>query len=635
MSPEIAEIFRRVTDQIIAVDRNGVVTYANDPAARLLRGSPGHLIGRSLWDALAKGTEFEENYRAAMESQLPVIYEASEADNGRWFEVSIYPSGDGLTIWRRDITDRKNSEADLRERADRYRNALNLMNEAFGLCETVTDSSGAPLDYRFLEVNQAFGALTGILPEAALGRTLTELLPRVKDQWLECFRRASLTGEPVRFESQDTLKDRWYEVFAYPVGAGHLAHLFFDVSETKKKEIVLQQHEQTLRELNENLEQRVAERTDLAERRAFELRQLVEELGHAEQRMRMNLAQTLHDHLQQLLVAAKFRLRGLPYSETPSELVDKTRQAEGLINEAIEEARSLAVDLSPPVLQERGLAAGLEWLCRRLEEKYDLKVRLRTEAGSEPGTEDMKMFLFQAARELLLNVVNHAEVRRAEMSLERLTPGYLCLTVKDEGAGFDASKVIVRSPTGFGLFNIQQRLELLGGSVEIHSDPGRGCEVSLTAPVPPDRVAPPRILMPRDHQAGELDQQGTSSADTRIRVMIVDDHEILREGLANLLESNSQIKVVGAAGDGAVAVEVARTLRPDVILMDITMPTMNGIEATRSIKSELPDCRIIALSMNEREDMEQAMRDAGATAYVSKDVPWDELNSVIQRIVTG
>ncbi len=81
--------------------------------------------------------------------------------------------------------------------------------------------------------------------------------------------------------------------------------------------------------------------------------------------------------------------------------------------------------------------------------------------------------------------------------------------------------------------------------------------------------------------------------------------------------------------------EVARRLRPDVILMDITMPTMNGVEATRSIKSEMPDCRIIALSMHEREDMEQAMREAGATAYVSKDVPWDELNSVIQRIVIG
>ncbi len=636
MSPESAEILRRVNDQILAVNRAGVITYANEPAARLIGGSPKDLIGRSLWEVFpaARGTKFERSYRSVLENQLPVLYETSEADNTRWFEVAMYPSAEGLTIWRKDITDRKAAEAVLRESADRYRNVLNLMNAAFGLCEVIRDASGAPSDYRFLEVNKAFSALTGLSQEAAFGRTLNELFPHLKDQWLECFKRASLTGDPVRFHSEDTAAGRRYEVSAYQVGPNHLAHLFIDVGETKQQEMTLRQQDQTLRELNENLEQRVKERTDLAERRAFELRQLVEEMGHTEQRTRMNLAQTLHDHLQQLLVAAKFRVRSLPYSESPVELLERSRQLEGLINDAIEEARSLAVDLSPPILQERGLSAGLEWLCRRFEEKHGLEVSLRAEAGSEPGSEDMKMFLFQAARELLLNVVNHAGVREAELSLERRTPGFLCMTVKDQGAGFDASKVIVRSPSGFGLFNIQQRLELLGGGVEIHSEPGGGCLVTLTAPVPMPAAVPPRILTPRD-QPGDLHLQRANSAGQPIRVMIVDDHEILREGLANLLESNSQIEVVGAAGDGAVAIEVARKLRPDVILMDITMPTMNGIEATRSIKSEMPDCRIIALSMHEREDMEQAMREAGATAYVSKDVPWDELNSVIQRIVIG
>jgi len=634
--PEIAEVFRRVSDQIIIVDRSGVITYANEPVARLVGLSLDQLIGRSFREVFpaAMATKFEDNYRSAVESQRPVVYETGEAENSRWFETTLYPSKEALIIWRRDITKRKNSEALLQGSADRYRNVLNLMNQAFGLCEVIRDGSGIPSDYRYLEVNQAFSALIGVSQEGAAGRTLTELVPRFKDQWLGRFKKASVTERPVRFHSNDEVTGRWYEVFAFPVGFGHLAHLFIDASETKEKELLFRQHEDTLRELNENLEQRVVERTDLAERRAFELRQLVEELGHTEQRTRMNLAQMLHDHLQQLLVAAKFRVRSLPYTESPAELVEKTRQLEGLINEAIDEARSLAVDLSPPILQERGLAAGLEWLSRRLEEEHGLTVKLRTEAGSEPGTEDMKMFLFQAARELLLNVVNHAGVSQAELILQRRSQGYLSLTVKDEGAGFDASKVIVRSPTGFGLFNIQQRLELLGGGVEIHSEPDGGCEVILTAPVPLGTTVPPRILTPRD-QPGNLGFQRAGSAGQPIRVMIVDDHEILREGLANLLESNSKIQVVGAAGDGAVAVEEARKLRPDVILMDITMPTMNGIEATRSIKSEMPDCRIIALSMHEREDMEQAMREAGAIAYVSKDVPWDELNSVIQRIVTG
>jgi CheY-like chemotaxis protein len=117
----------------------------------------------------------------------------------------------------------------------------------------------------------------------------------------------------------------------------------------------------------------------------------------------------------------------------------------------------------------------------------------------------------------------------------------------------------------------------------------------------------------------------------KIRVLVADDHEILRSGLVALLEDHPELEVVGAAADGLMALELARATRPDVIIMDITMPRLNGIEATRRITRELSQVRVIGLSMHEREDMAAAMREAGAVAYLAKSGPTDELIAVILR----
>jgi DNA-binding NarL/FixJ family response regulator len=107
----------------------------------------------------------------------------------------------------------------------------------------------------------------------------------------------------------------------------------------------------------------------------------------------------------------------------------------------------------------------------------------------------------------------------------------------------------------------------------------------------------------------------------RLRILLVDDHKLLREGLTGLLHDEPDLEIVGEAQDGLMAIEKARELQPDVILMDISMPRMNGIEATRAISRELPKINIIGLSMHEKEDMAAAMREAGAVNYLPKDTP--------------
>ena len=108
------------------------------------------------------------------------------------------------------------------------------------------------------------------------------------------------------------------------------------------------------------------------------------------------------------------------------------------------------------------------------------------------------------------------------------------------------------------------------------------------------------------------------SGNHKIRVLLVDDHAVVRKGLTYLLSNEPDIEVVSEASDGEQALDLARQFLPDVLLMDINMPKMNGIEATRIIHSDLPGIHVIGLSMFEEAERAAQMLEAGAVAYVSK-----------------
>jgi DNA-binding NarL/FixJ family response regulator len=112
-------------------------------------------------------------------------------------------------------------------------------------------------------------------------------------------------------------------------------------------------------------------------------------------------------------------------------------------------------------------------------------------------------------------------------------------------------------------------------------------------------------------------------------VLLADDHPLVRMGLAELLRELAGIEVLIEAGDGQEALELALEVQPDIILMDITMPRMDGIEATRRIKASLPQVPVIGLSMHSDDRMAKAMRDAGAVAFVRKDAPVNVLIAAI------
>jgi DNA-binding NarL/FixJ family response regulator len=110
-----------------------------------------------------------------------------------------------------------------------------------------------------------------------------------------------------------------------------------------------------------------------------------------------------------------------------------------------------------------------------------------------------------------------------------------------------------------------------------------------------------------------------------IRLLLADDHELVRNELARILEAEPDFEVVAQAADGRAAVELARQLRPDVVLMDVNMPELNGIEAARELTKELSDVHVIGLSMHDGDEVATAMLEAGASAYMTKGSPVESL----------
>ncbi|RPI21904.1 MAG: PAS domain S-box protein [Acidobacteria bacterium] len=214
------------------------------------------------------------------------------------------------------------------------------------------------------------------------------------------------------------------------------------------------------------------------------LRALAGELTLAEQRERQRLSKILHDHIQQLLVGAKYRLHAFPGTGTDA-TKKRISAVEELLDECIKTSRTLTAELSPPILQDGGLCDSLEWLAEWMADKYGLTVDLSLPEATVTMAQDLKLLLFESVRELLFNVVKHARAESATVGVKCLDDDTLEIMVADNGAGFDAERLNVgaSSKVGFGLFSIRQRMELIGGQMEITSEVGHGTRLSLTIPL--------------------------------------------------------------------------------------------------------------------------------------------------------
>ncbi|MDJ0781883.1 MAG: CHASE4 domain-containing protein [Desulfosarcinaceae bacterium] len=263
--------------------------------------------------------------------------------------------------------------------------------------------------------------------------------------------------------------------------------------------------EKALQQSSDDLERQVCERTaalleinrrlilEVEERKRSEaalqrthakLRSLSAELLLTEERERHRIATELHDRIGQALTLARLQVDALSAAAAEGSGGEDLDRVGDLLDQTLQDTRQLTFELSPPVLYELGLEAALEWLSEQFAQQHDLSIRFEDDGQPKPLDASVRVFLFQATRELLFNVVKHAQASQVRVAVQRVD-GAIRIAVNDNGLGFDAGRPASSADTngGFGLFSIRERFHHLGGRLVIRSEPGKGSRLVLTAPL--------------------------------------------------------------------------------------------------------------------------------------------------------
>lgn len=629
---------QRMTRCNSAALRFANVTSLRELNRRLRRGKLEYTLRRPLHTTPLPRQE--EPFSRALRGEI-VFEELLLRRNAREEELlvrtvaaPIYPEHPSLGVVAivSDLTERKHVEDALRTSEERFRlMAATIPNIIF------TTRADLTTEY----VNERFTQYTGLPQHAAYDWGWCQIVhPDDLQRSIDRTRHCEQTGIP--YEVEHRLRNRvgnyrWFVSRAIPIrnAQGETIQWFgcsTDIDDLKRAEEELQQ-------LNETLERRVEQRTALADQRSAQLQAMALALTQAEQRERRRLAQILHDHLQQLLVGAKLQVTMLRDSAQDLPIAERMQIISEAIAEAIETSRSLAVELSPPLLYELGLPHTIHWLARKVREQHGLQVDVTVEGEPDPDTDEIKTLLFNAVRELLLNVLKHAHTNRARVVMTTTSADRVQIVVEDDGQGFDpAARFEEGAGTGYGLFGIEERLQLLGGSVHIESAPQQGTRITLAAPrhvssLPSHSLAlSSQAPLNSGTQQPPLESRDSASPGKQLRVLLVDDHALVRETLANLLQLQPQLQLVGEAAHEEMALQLARQVHPDLVVMNVSMLGIDGTEATRKLKAEMPDLRVVGLAMHHSEQIVQAMYEAGASACITKDAPANELLAAIFNV---
>ncbi|HTL62744.1 MAG TPA: PAS domain S-box protein [Nitrospira sp.] len=629
-------------DAIVSKDLTGTITSWNRGAERIFGYTAEEMVGSSILRIIPADRHSEEAAILAKLRRGERIdhYETvRRKKDGRLFDISITvspmtdASGNviGASKIGRDISEQKRIERSLHESEARWRVTL----ESIGDAVVATDGSGI--------VTFANAVAAGILGRGVkdiVGRPLNEVFKIVHEETRDpvatpvdlVIRQGRIIGlanhtvvirpdgtEVPIDDSAAPIRDKEDRLIGVVL-------VFRDISERKRAETTLQRW-------NAELEERVRERTAALVNSQERLRALASQLNLTERRERRRLAGDLHDYLAQLLALIRIKL-GQALQRLPHQFADgrgSLAEIDSLLQQCLQYARTLMAQLSPSVLQDLGLIPALHWLAEQMSQQ-GLKVDVRVLTPEAPSFDEQQSdMLFQAVRELLTNVLKHAGVSTATVSVQKQDQDTWLLTVEDPGQGFDIHAVHYQ-PSGehFGLFSIQERMEAMSGWCRVNSMPGKGTTVELgLAVVPSDPKPKPHM----SSTGPSLSHVMRSSQPSRWRVLLVDDHAMVRQGLRSILETYPDLEVVAEAADGMDAVERALSKEPDVVVMDINLPRLNGIDATRRIKKEAPATVVIGLSVHYSSQTHTALIEAGASALLSKEQATEDLYRTITRFL--
>jgi CheY-like chemotaxis protein/two-component sensor histidine kinase len=328
---------------------------------------------------------------------------------------------------------------------------------------------------------------------------------------------------------------------------------------------------------------------------------------------RTRLANEIHDSLAQAFIGIilELDLAEKMSATDPTGAKEEVDRARQMAKQGLDESRRSVLALRPSSLEGSSLTEAVTRELRRLGHD-GVGVEVSITGTPYSVGEEAEADIFRISQETAANIRKHAGATNIEAALTYGEQA-LTLTIADNGAGFD---VPAAGASGFGLTTMRDRARQIGGELALDSAPGRGTRVTLRVP----------------HEPRWEPVAAAAETPPAIRVVLADDHRVVREGIRRMLEAEADIDVVAEAADGEEALAKARSLKPDVVIADVRMPGMSGVELAKALIGEDSPSRTIILTAHIDGDLIAKAMKAGAQGYLLKDVASTELAQAVRAV---
>lgn len=510
---------------------------------------------------------------------------------------------------------------------ERYQTLFRSLDEGFCVIEMIYDESQTPVDWRFLEVNPAFEMQIGL--SNARGKRISELALDLEPYWFEIYGKVARTGKPIRFQNEvKSLGARWFDVYAFQTGAPgdfKVAVLFKDITEAKHLE-------QELLKRNADLEKATA---------------IAEKASCAKSDFLSSMSHELRTPLNAILGFAQL-MESSPSPPTPSQRrsIERILAAGWHLLDLINEILDLAQIESGKFAVSREAVSldNLMVMCQAMVEP------LAKERGIDVSFPPFDELYFVDGdsiriRQVLINLVYNAikynkPAGTVSVECSRTLSNSIRISVRDTGPGLAQEQLAqlfqpfnrlgrvggAEQGTGIGLVVSKRLVELMGGVIGVESTVGVGSvfwfELNLADTTP--------LTICESGHAQQQAKPWPPGVTAQRIVLYVEDDPANLQLIKDLMERRPELRLISAA-DGHLGLEYARIHRPDVILMDLQLPGISGIEAINMLQADPSTAHIpvIALSAFALPDEIVRALDAGFFNYLTKPIKLDELMAAL------
>ena len=357
---------------------------------------------------------------------------------------------------------------------------------------------------------------------------------------------------------------------------------------------------------------------------------------------RRRIARDLHDITGQKLAAQSMALSQVLNRKPAVVDAESHRlllECVSLSKQVGEEIRTLSYLLHPPLLDELGLSSAVKWYAEGFEQKTGIAVEVDIASDFLRLTPEIEVTLFRIIQESLTNVQRYSGSKKAKVRVKAVGNKLIEVQIRDFGKGMAEgtlnSATGTAAPLGVGIQGMRERMRQLAGTLEIISSVNQGTLVTATLPLLDSQGDAPAesasATAPSSLSAREATcRDGNNS---RKQILIADDHEMLRRGLRTMLECEPDWEICGEAVNGQEAVDKAISLSPDLVILDINMPVLNGLAAVRLIKRNRPQTRILIFTVHDSEQTLKEIQSVGANGYLSKGNASEDLLRVVKGLL--